>query len=57
MNNIGLGGMLLLYWGVVLGVIVAMLNAVWRVSQPPARAVQANELFALPLFTYRRTCP
>jgi len=47
---------LLLYRGVVLGVIVALLNAVWRVVRAPARAVQANELLALPLFTYRRTC-
>jgi TM2 domain-containing membrane protein YozV len=31
--------MLLLYWGVILGVIVALLNAVWRV-------VRALELIA-----------
>ncbi len=46
MNNIGLGGMLLLYWGVILGVIVALLNAVWRVVRALERIAKAVELIA-----------
>ena len=42
-----------MYWGVVLGVIVALLNAVWRVVRALARAVQANELLAFPLVLQR----
>jgi len=46
MNNIGLGGMLLLYWGVILGVIVALLNAVWRVVRALERIAKAVESIA-----------
>jgi hypothetical protein len=46
MNNIGVGGMLLLYWGVVLGVIVALLNAVWRVVRAQERIAKAVESIA-----------
>ena len=46
MNNIALGGMLLLYWGVVLGVIVALLNAVWRVVRALERIAKAVESIA-----------
>lgn len=46
MNNIGVGGMLLLYWGVVLGVIVALLKAVWRVVRAHERIAKAVESIA-----------
>ena len=46
MDSIGVGGMLLLYWGVVLGVIVAVLNAVWRVVRAHERIASALESIA-----------
>ena len=46
MNNMGVGGMLLLYWGVVLGVIVALLNAVWRFVRAHERIAKAVESIA-----------
>lgn len=46
MNGMGLGGMLLLYWGVVLGVIVALLSAVWRVVRAHERIATALESIA-----------
>ncbi|WP_411282355.1 hypothetical protein [Gemmatimonas sp.] len=41
-----MGGMLLLYWGVVLGVVVALLSAVWRVVRAHERIANAVESIA-----------
>lgn len=46
MIGIGMGGLVVVWWGVVLGVTVALLKAVWRVVHAHERIASALESIA-----------